>query len=159
MKTKIYTTALITLITLVSINLNASVINFEDEAYIDDIPFNTEEVYANVMMENIFQMEDEVYIDDIPFNTTKIAVAAQTKHVAPEYFEMEDETYIDDIPFNTSTIAANVNYEESTQIAFNFNEEEYIDDIPFNTVKIVFKNEKDVFSSQFMIAACVNLMF
>jgi hypothetical protein len=51
--------------------------NFEDEAYIDDIPFNTECVSANCHYQQaigkVFDFEDESYIDDIPFNTHTLA--------------------------------------------------------------------------------------
>lgn len=42
--------------------------NFEQEEYIDDIPFDTEQV----ILENTFKMEKEEYIDDIPFDTKKV---------------------------------------------------------------------------------------
>jgi len=50
--------------------------NFDEEDYINDIPFNTdsisdEYIYLNAIIEN-FEMEEESYIDDIPFNTTKL---------------------------------------------------------------------------------------
>ena len=49
----------------------------EDETYIDDMPFKTEEVVENYIYKNAvmveFQMNDEEYIDDIPFNTLTIA--------------------------------------------------------------------------------------
>lgn len=153
MKTKLYTTALIALITIISINLSASTIQFQEEAYINDIPFNTEVVYLNLMM------EEEAYINDIPFSTQKIAEAVLIQNSVPEYVDMEEEAYIDDIPFSTSTVVAQLNYEKSTQVVYNFNDEEYIDDIPFNTIEVAFKNEKDTISNRFMIASCVNLLF
>ncbi|MCX6234840.1 MAG: hypothetical protein NT175_09000 [Bacteroidetes bacterium] len=47
----------------------------EEEAYIDDIPFNTELIAKKVMSKpgaDKFTLEEEVYIDDIPFDTEKI---------------------------------------------------------------------------------------
>ena len=46
---------------------------FEEESYVNDIPFNTDSItndynYSNAITEN-FEMEEESYIDDIPFNT------------------------------------------------------------------------------------------
>jgi hypothetical protein len=68
----------------VAINtLSASSIEFtmEDEEYIDDIPFNTEEVYTALASSEIFKKEyiiqefalaEEDYINDIPFDTRQI---------------------------------------------------------------------------------------
>ncbi len=51
--------------------------SFDEENYIDDIPFSTEEVVENYDYQNTlnvgFCFEDEKYIDDIPFNTEEIA--------------------------------------------------------------------------------------
>ena len=44
MKTKLHTAALITLIALFNTNLFASEFDFNDESYINDIPFDTEMV-------------------------------------------------------------------------------------------------------------------
>lgn len=40
----------------------------EDETYINDIPFDTEEIVENIYS----NLEDENYVDDIPFDTKKI---------------------------------------------------------------------------------------
>jgi len=54
----------------------------EEEMYIEDIPFNTEEIankvlrieyYSTYKIEKPFYLEDESYIDDIPFDTYEIA--------------------------------------------------------------------------------------
>ena len=50
--------------------MNESV-DFEEEAYIDDLPFNTRMIAAMLIDYN---QEDEEYIDDIPFNTYEIAI-------------------------------------------------------------------------------------
>ena len=49
---------------------------FEEEGYVNDIPFNTDSIsdeynYLNIISEN-FEIEEEQYINDIPFNTKKI---------------------------------------------------------------------------------------
>ena len=58
---------------------------FEEEEYIDDIPFNTNEIALNYLYEkNLnmeFDFEEEAYVDDIPFNTNEIATLA-TEHYA-----------------------------------------------------------------------------
>lgn len=52
-----------------------------------------------------FVMEEEAYIDDIPFDTEKIAQRALYNESQKETYQFEDEAYIDDIPFDTEEIA------------------------------------------------------
>ena len=77
--------------------------DFDDEAYINDIPFSTECVTAkcrfNKAMSVVFEIEEEEYVNDIPFNTKYIAENSNSKTV-----DFQEEAYIDDIPFNTATI-------------------------------------------------------
>ena len=54
-------------------------IQLEDETYINDIPFDTENVLNDfdlninsVSPKDVFEVEPEKYIDDIPFNTKEI---------------------------------------------------------------------------------------
>ncbi len=108
MKTNNYSTALIAIFTLIfSASVFASEINFKEEAYINDIPFDTEEVAA-------------VYFDE---NTVSL--------------DFDEETYVDDIPFNTSAIATDYLYKNAVQVVFNFETEEEINDIPFNTYMVI----------------------
>lgn len=55
---------------------------FEEEAYIDDIPFNTETLAdAYIYQESLkveYQFADEAYVDDIPFNTQ--SAISETHH-------------------------------------------------------------------------------
>lgn len=97
-------------------------IAMEQEAYVDDIPFNTAAIALNYEIPPIF----EEYVDDIPFNTAAIAMANK-----PCCFPMSKETNVDDIPFNTAAIA--MVYKESP-IPMEIEEE--VDDIPFNTTEI-----------------------
>ena len=110
-------------------------IDFEEEAYIDDIPFNTEWV-VNELMTLSINFEEEAYVDDIPFNTTSI-VANYIVSTSLTY-EMEEEEYIDDIPFNTEWIANEVLSEP-----VKFEEEAYVDDIPFDTYAVAMQSLTD----------------
>lgn len=78
--------------------------DFEEESYIEDIPFDTECVTTNCKykkaMSVVFEMEDEKYVNDIPFDTKNIA-----QNSSQNKLDFEDEAYIDDIPFNTLSIA------------------------------------------------------
>jgi len=83
-----------------------------DEPYIDDIPFDTEEIAGTVQPSSDlaqFTLEEEPYIEDIPFDTEAIAQAAQEKadfeKAMAEVFTLEEEKYINDIPFATDRIA------------------------------------------------------
>jgi hypothetical protein len=100
MKTLTKITALIAIAIIFSVNLNASPVNFNEESYIDDIPFNTTEIYNEIITEN--QLAD---------------------------FSFEEEQYIDDIPFNTECISAYCQYQKAISVEFNFEEEQYINDI------------------------------
>ncbi len=100
MKTLTKITALIAIAIMFSANLNASPITFNEESYIDDIPFNTTEIYNEIIAEN---------------NLTK--------------FTFEEEEYIDDIPFDTECVSTNCLYQKAISVEFNFEEEEYVDDI------------------------------
>lgn len=163
MRTKIYTTALITLtIILGSINLNATTFTFEDEAFINDIPFDTELVCEQILIEetlNLFQFEEEEYIDDIPFNTSEIAASTKNNEIEEMTFTFEEEAYINDIPFNTQKIATASQYAAAVNVDFQFEEENYVDDIPFNTSAIANEYGKEVVSSKFMIASALNILF
>ena len=136
MKTKLQTSALIIILSVISIQLSAADFQLEDETYINDIPFNTEMVVNNMMVAE-FDLEEENYINDIPFNTYELALAATESDSDTNNFEMDEETYIDDIPFNTKEIANNYNYQAAINQVFEMPKEENINDIPFNTSLIV----------------------
>lgn len=137
----------------------------EDENYINDIPFNTEEIASDILgvsniPPSVFILDDEEYIDDIPFNTVEIVSNIKNNFVSSD-FSLEEERYITDIPFDTQEIYYNQfvlqqknEYEneasindipfDTEEIAMNSywsdfafeNEEKYIDDIPFDTYKV-----------------------
>ncbi len=133
MKTLLKTTALlVTLTVLFSVNLNASVFEFYDEPYIDDIPFNTKEIYNDINAEQslvVFNFEEEGYIDDIPFDTKCISTNCLYLKAMNIEFDFEEEEYIDDIPFNTECISSNCLFSQAISVEFDFDEETYIDDI------------------------------
>jgi len=89
----------------------------EDEAYVDDIPFDTREVVFTLSTD----MEEEAYVNDIPFDTRTVALSAGT--------ELEEEAYVNDIPFNTTDVLLL----EGIAMA----DEAEVDDIPFNTLDVL----------------------
>jgi len=125
----------------------------EEEAYIDDIPFNTEVVtdemfwgyaYLNPT-NNKYLLEDEDFVNDIPFDTEKVywecMFNCSEKAVDLASLNLDEETYIDDIPFNTQKIFAistpSYIIADKQLKEFKLEEEGYIDDIPFNTEEYV----------------------
>ncbi|MBK6966953.1 MAG: hypothetical protein IPH20_24390 [Bacteroidales bacterium] len=75
-----------------------------DEAYIDDIPFDTKEIASGYLVSGTPAIEPEPYINDIPFRTDYIANKFLPSRMVILY--PESENYINDIPFNTESIAA-----------------------------------------------------
>lgn len=109
MKTKTTISSLILALSILfSININASnnEFTFEEENYIDDIPFNTELLVLE-MPSTQFDFEEEAVIDDIPFNTGNIVINYNFELALNSNFNFPEEEQIDDIPFKTSIIACN----------------------------------------------------
>lgn len=152
MKTTTKLTALIATIALfLAFNLNAMdmVPKFVEEQYIDDIPFDTEKIYDEVMLAEI-TFEEEAYINDIPFELPCVTPECKYKQAISLDFEAEEEAYIDDVPFNTEKIAADHSFKIAMNATFENREEEYIDDIPFSTcviASIANKGQKELYVS------------
>ncbi len=146
MKAKTYTYGIITTIALIiTINASASSFTFNEEEYIDDIPFNTELVVESLTTSNtleLVQFDEESYIDDIPFNTGNVAESYLSDNDSLPAFE--EEAYINDIPFNTEEVVIELNYHEALYAEFDMSEESYIDDIPFDTFAISKEYNKEI---------------
>ena len=84
-----------------------------DESYINDIPFDTKQIFDSVRYEQAitasFIPSAESIIEDIPFDTEKIALQYLADSAMQIRFEMPEEKTINDIPFNTSCIARHQN--------------------------------------------------
>lgn len=109
MKTKITIASLLSILFFSTVGF-ADNFKVKEEAYIDDIPFNTYEVYLDYAatvdgLTATLKMEEESYIDDIPFDTEHIADSILAEEAMEEVFEMPEEASIDDIPFDTHDIA------------------------------------------------------
>ncbi len=111
MKTILTYTFALALITL-GLSANASTNTppyfapLSQEAYINDIPFNTETIFDSLLdvnMTQTFNLSDEDYIQDIPFDTQEVVENASDESIGT--FNLEDESYINDIPFSTQAIA------------------------------------------------------
>ena len=126
MKAILKSTAITAIITLLfSFNTMANV-NFNEEAYIDDIPFNTETIYSKVVIErNLldFEQNEEVYINDIPFSTEAIAEIKLYDLTVTEEFTFDEEAYVDDIPFSTEEVCENMDpTPESSNLTCDYSE-------------------------------------
>lgn len=66
--------------------LNPEEIVFQEEEYIEDIPFDTKAIAENYLLEESmnsgFYFGDETYVDDIPFNTEKVARENMDQYVS-----------------------------------------------------------------------------
>ncbi len=65
------------------------------------------EDYVSAIDEN-YSFDDEEYINDIPFSTSYISKKVTYKKAIAEDFDFEQELYIDDIPFKTNTLVQNL---------------------------------------------------
>jgi hypothetical protein len=142
-------TIMATLAVLFTFNLCAGSLTMSEENYIHDIPFNTNEIYNEILISSgvlDFDFSEEAYINDIPFNTECITVDCLYEKAVEVTFEMEEESYIDDIPFDTECISAECLYKRALQQNYDFDEESYIDDIPFETAKIIKSTENTQFA-------------
>ncbi len=140
-----------TLAVLFAVNLSAGTLNMAEENYIHDIPFNTNEIYNEILISSgvlDFDFVEEAYINDIPFNTECITTDCLYEKAVEVTFEIEEESYIDDIPFDTECVSAECLHKRALQQCFSFNEESYIDDIPFETAEII----KSIESTQFAMS-------
>lgn len=73
-----------------------------EEAQVNDIPFNTalisNEARFAELMNAEFEMADEGSVDDIPFDTAAILESTKAEK---SVFRMQEEGFVNDIPFNT----------------------------------------------------------
>src|SRR3989339_1321100 len=99
MKTLLKYSLLLALLT-VAFHMNANtpptIAALPEEAYIDDIPFNTGQIFDSlydVSLTDTYQLTDESYIRDIPFNTA--VIAAHSVEIDTTSFPLESESYID----------------------------------------------------------------
>ncbi|MDP3445968.1 MAG: hypothetical protein Q8T08_24165 [Ignavibacteria bacterium] len=110
MKTKLTISLIALFFSMIQLHADDLKFKMADEAYINDIPFNTEVISNENKMEQALQLDfnttEEDFINDIPFDTQEIALTNPEFVNASPVFKMADEAYIDDIPFDTAKIVA-----------------------------------------------------
>lgn len=114
-------------------NLN---FDLEEEAYVDDIPFNTSAI-INVDIDT----NRDTNISEPNFEIRRKMIIANT--IMNIIFYLGDEENIDDIPFDTERIINhkhdyfNSTFNQGMIVEFQLEDEAYIDDIPFNTCDVI----------------------
>ncbi len=84
-----------------------------------------------------FKLQEEAYINDVPFDTEAI-VRAYKQHCAMKIaFQMQEEQYIDDFPLDTRIVVASLPCDSAMQVDYIMPEESYIDDFPLNTYEVL----------------------
>jgi hypothetical protein len=74
---------------------------FTEEAYVNDIPFNTWEIAVEAIFEgDEAKLPEESYVNDIPFDTRTIAC----KYLLLKMLETRGEANVNDIPFSTEKV-------------------------------------------------------
>lgn len=102
---------------------------FEEENFVDDIPFDTESIAAGAMaLSAEYYFDDEPVIGDIPFDTGCIAANCIYKKALNVQFPLKDEADIDDIPFDTHAISKDAKYRSALDEVFYFDDEADIND-------------------------------
>jgi len=134
--TKIYSASLLILTLILVTGLNATALKAASSA--DNPPASYNEYKGAIPG---FDFEEEAYIDDIPFDTECVTKDCLYEKAVSEVFDLPDEAYIEDIPFNTAKVAKQIQYQNTSKNDFQFEEEKYIDDIPFDTHQIVYDSK------------------
>jgi hypothetical protein len=74
---------------------------FTEEAYVNDIPFDTWEIAVEAIFEgDEAKLPEEPYVNDIPFDTRTIAC----KYLLRKMLETRGEANVNDIPFDTEKV-------------------------------------------------------
>ena len=124
MKTIIITLVMPFLITFNN-RVQADEVKLVDESYVNDIPFNTFNIFSQFLLEKM-SLEEEEYVDDIPFNTFEVY-----SHFFLQKMSLEEEEYVDDIPFDTKKILKNINIEHDIN-SYSNTFMKFDDDLPSN---------------------------
>lgn len=108
------------------------IVENNNEEAVDDIPFNTSEIFTLAMADRLREdMTNEEAAEDIPFNTEMIASNTLFENEVTEDYIAERS--VEDLPFNTM--------DEFLEVAFcDFFQEEPVCDFPFNTETIYCSN-------------------
>jgi hypothetical protein len=94
---------------MITTTVFAGGLEFEEEDYINDIPFSTAKIYNEMMFNEIeFSFEEEAYVDDIPFAMDVVLERLAIEESLAVEFNFEEEKYINDIPFSTQKLSQQI---------------------------------------------------
>lgn len=83
-----------------------------NEAYVNDIPFNTSLIAAintpGSSMNSVLQLTDEPFINDLPFDTRAVSEKTKRNLSIIPLLSLDDEPYASDLPFDTASLASMV---------------------------------------------------
>lgn len=96
MKTRKNILLIISLTILLSLHLNATINFFTGTTGNENPEYVTSEISDDALLLE-FNFEEEQYIDDIPFNTDCISAQCKYEKAMSVEFNFEDEEYIDDM--------------------------------------------------------------
>lgn len=83
-----------------------------------------------------FELKEEAYINDIPFDTHRIAAEYTHQKAISVLFEPAEENPVADIPFDTEAVAESERSNRAMQYVFRPAPEAFIHDIPFSTTAV-----------------------
>ncbi|MCK9401068.1 MAG: hypothetical protein M0Q51_13890 [Bacteroidales bacterium] len=69
--------------------------DFAEEAYVNDIPFDTRAIAGKYLLRRMMETSDEANVNDIPFNTEKILYEELAARLTDQY---RNEKSVFDIP-------------------------------------------------------------
>jgi hypothetical protein len=111
----------------------------DEEAYVDDIPFNTWQIAMDAIFDgDEAKLTEEPYVNDIPFDTRVIA----NQYLIRKINEKSRETSVNDIPFDTEKVM----YEElASRLTEFYKDEQNTSDLPGNDFVIGNDDQGDQF--------------
>jgi len=113
---------------------------FSEEAYINDIPFDTWEIAVEAILEgDEVKLAEEPYVNDIPFDTRAIAC----KYLLRKMIETSGEANVNDIPFSTEKILCE---ELAARLTEQYRDEKNINDLPYRPELIIYSYENGIVS-------------
>lgn len=135
---KSYTAILLLLALLFAVALQASTALKSESLNLSDAPPETEGISNDAVspLSVEFYFEEEEYVNDIPFDTKCVSILCKYEKAMSKTYILEEEAYVDDIPFDTENISNESLMQNAMDVEFNHEDEAYVDDIPFDTYAV-----------------------
>ncbi len=129
-------------------------VKLQEESYVDDVPFNTNEVVASLdgdkknseSEEYDVKLEEEGYVNDVNFDTRQVVLdymntiwfkAKRFTRALGEIMEsLSEKGYIDSSTIHMSKIVKDL-LKSDEEYEVELEKEPYVNDVPFDTEEIV----------------------